>query len=72
MQFGLFADPLFLGKYPDLLQQKFGADIVKDFSPAEARMLKGSVDWLGINFYTGKFVKANGHPLGYVTSAWGK
>lgn len=72
VQFGTFADPLFFGKWPPLLQQKFGSATVQDWSPEEAARVRGSLDWLGINFYTGKFVKGNGNPLGYVVSAWDK
>jgi hypothetical protein len=35
-------------------------------------MLKGSADFLGINFYTGKFVRHNDQPLGYVVSNWNR
>lgn len=47
IQFGVFADPLFLGKYPDLLQRKFGSNVVKEFTQEEAAMVKGSADFLG-------------------------
>lgn len=43
----MFADPLFLGKYPDLLQRKFGSNVVKEFTQEEAAMVKGSADFLG-------------------------
>jgi len=59
-------------RYPPLLQQKFGSAIVKDFTPEQSAALKGSLDWLGINIYTARFVKANGQPLGYVVSTHGK
>jgi beta-glucosidase/6-phospho-beta-glucosidase/beta-galactosidase len=57
--------------YPPLLKQKFGGEVIKNFTPEQSAALKGSVDWLGINFYTAKFVKANGNPLGFVVTNWG-
>jgi len=50
---GWFADPLFFGDYPDSLKTCAGAHLPK-FTPEESRMIKGSTDFLGINFYTGK------------------
>lgn len=38
--------------YPPLLKEKFGGDIVKDFTKEQSALLKGSADFLGINFYT--------------------
>ncbi|KIZ00775.1 hypothetical protein MNEG_7183 [Monoraphidium neglectum] len=69
IQLGLFADPLFLGKYPKILKQKFG-EAARSFTKEESRLVKGSLDFVGINHYTSKYVKANGSPLGYVTSVW--
>ncbi|KAI8463581.1 MAG: glycoside hydrolase superfamily [Monoraphidium minutum] len=70
IQFGLFADPLFLGKYPDLLRAKFG-DAARELTPEQSKLVKGSLDFIGINHYTSRFVKANGNPLGFATSVWG-
>lgn len=35
-------------------------------------MIRGSADFLGINHYTSRFVRANDQPLGFVVSAFGR
>jgi len=50
--FSWFYDPIFFGKYPDEMTA-----IVKDgrlpvFTPDEIQMVKGSIDFLGMNHYT--------------------
>ncbi|GBF87897.1 glycoside hydrolase family 1 [Raphidocelis subcapitata] len=72
IQFGVYADPLFLGRYPELLKKKFGPSVMKDFTPEEADMVRGSADFLGINHYTSRFVRANEQPLGFVVSVFGR
>ncbi|PHT44262.1 Beta-glucosidase 34 [Capsicum baccatum] len=53
MDFGLgwFLDPLLLGNYP-LSMQKMVAKRLPAISPQESKLLKGSIDFLGINHYT--------------------
>ncbi|KAG5597755.1 hypothetical protein H5410_038987 [Solanum commersonii] len=53
MDFGLgwFLDPLLLGNYP-LSMQKLVAKRLPKITPYEAKLLKGSIDFLGINHYT--------------------
>ncbi|KAJ8532617.1 hypothetical protein K7X08_012540 [Anisodus acutangulus] len=53
MDFGLgwFLDPLLLGNYP-LSMQKLVAERLPKISPKVSKMLKGSIDFLGINHYT--------------------
>ncbi|KAL3364567.1 hypothetical protein AABB24_013377, partial [Solanum stoloniferum] len=53
MDFGLgwFLDPLLLGNYP-LSMQKLVAERLPKITPYEAKLLKGSIDFLGINHYT--------------------
>jgi hypothetical protein len=41
------------GDYPESLKA-CGGDNLPKFTPEESAMLKGSTDFLGINFYTGK------------------
>lgn len=54
-------------RFPPLLKSKFGP-AVKDFTPEEAALVKGSLDFLGINHYTANYVHANGDPLGFTYS----
>ncbi|XBI65031.1 hypothetical protein VPH35_044997 [Triticum aestivum] len=53
---GWFLDPLINGQYPQIMQ-----DLVKErlprFTPDEAKVVKGSADWIGVNQYTTEFVK---------------
>lgn len=53
IEFGLgwFLDPLLLGNYP-LSMQKLVAKRLPEISPQESKLLKGSIDFLGINHYT--------------------
>lgn len=64
MDLGWFADPLFLGDYPDTVKRTVGADLPA-LSDADKARIRGSLDFLGINYYTGKWVVANGTALGY-------
>lgn len=41
------------GDYPESLKTCAGANLPK-FTPEESQLVKGSTDFLGINFYTGK------------------
>ncbi|KAM0823608.1 hypothetical protein ACQ4PT_070763 [Festuca glaucescens] len=53
---GWFVDPLINGHYPQIMQ-----DIVKErlprFTPDQAKLVKGSADYIGINQYTASFMK---------------
>ncbi|KAL8137421.1 hypothetical protein V2J09_003422 [Rumex salicifolius] len=48
---GWFLDPLFYGKYPASMQ-KLVNDRLPKISPEMAKLLKGSLDFVGINHYT--------------------
>jgi beta-glucosidase len=50
---GWFADPLWFGDYPASLKQCVKDDLPV-FTEEEKKMVKGSLDYQGINFYTGK------------------
>ncbi|CAN6169068.1 unnamed protein product [Urochloa humidicola] len=56
---GWFLDPIINGRYPYSMQE-----IVKDrlplFSDEESRMVKGSIDYVGINHYTSFYMKDPG------------
>ncbi|KAF8681919.1 hypothetical protein HU200_045370 [Digitaria exilis] len=53
---GWFVDPLINGHYPQIMQ-----DIVKErlprFTPEQAKLVKGSADYIGINQYTANYIK---------------
>eukprot|EP01124_Arcella_intermedia_P014588 TRINITY_DN21091_c0_g1_i2.p1 TRINITY_DN21091_c0_g1~~TRINITY_DN21091_c0_g1_i2.p1 ORF type:complete len:362 (-),score=88.43 TRINITY_DN21091_c0_g1_i2:70-1155(-) len=57
---GLWADPLFLGDYPAvLLNQQSTTDKITLFTAEEKELLKGTVDFLGINYYSSTGIKQN-------------
>ena len=51
-----FVDPLINGHYPQIMQ-----DLVKErlprFTPEQAKLVKGSADYIGINEYTASYMK---------------
>jgi beta-glucosidase/6-phospho-beta-glucosidase/beta-galactosidase len=53
-----FLDPLLNGQYPKTMQ-----DIVKErlpsFTPEQSKLVKGSVDYIGINQYTATYMADN-------------
>ncbi|PIM98196.1 Beta-glucosidase, lactase phlorizinhydrolase [Handroanthus impetiginosus] len=53
LDFGLgwFLDPLLLGNYP-ISMQKLVAERLPEITPEVSRLLKGSLDFIGINHYT--------------------
>nr|UDO47977.1 beta glucosidase [Pandoravirus massiliensis] len=61
-RFGWFAEPLRSGHYPecmrDLLASAGPDNSPLAFTDAESALLKGSADFIGLNYYTTKFVKA--------------
>ncbi|KAH8049845.1 beta-glucosidase [Aureococcus anophagefferens] len=56
-QWGWFYDPVIYGDYPDSLKKRAGADLPA-FTAEEKEALKGSVDYLGVNYYTSRYVAA--------------
>eukprot|EP01018_Ginkgo_biloba_P014657 Gb_10041 [translate_table: standard] len=54
-QLGWFLDPLYFGDYPAIMRTKLG-DHLPQFSPAEAALLHGSADFVGLNHYTTRYV----------------
>ena len=56
-QWGWFYDPVIYGDYPDSLKKRAGADLPA-FTAEEKKALKGSVDYLGVNYYTSRYVAA--------------
>ncbi|XP_042509707.1 beta-glucosidase 13-like [Macadamia integrifolia] len=52
---GWFVSPLTFGDYPKSMKDLVGERLPK-FSTAESQLLKGSFDFLGLNYYTAKYV----------------
>ncbi|OMO49710.1 Glycoside hydrolase, family 1 [Corchorus olitorius] len=52
--FGWFMDPITSGEYPKSMQSLVG-DRLPKFSKEQSEMLKGSFDFLGLNYYTANF-----------------
>lgn len=53
-----FMDPLFFGDYPNSMRTRVGNRLPK-FTRAEAALVKGSLDFVGINHYTTFYAKKN-------------
>ncbi|WOH08778.1 hypothetical protein DCAR_0728226 [Daucus carota subsp. sativus] len=54
--FGWFMKPLTAGDYPSTMRFQVGSRL-RNFSEEEANMLKGSFDFLGLNYYTSNYVE---------------
>ena len=50
-QMGWFTDPLFFGDYPAEMRKRLGPRL-PEFSVQESALLKGSVDFVGLNYYS--------------------
>lgn len=48
-------DPMIRGDYPEVMKQYLGARLPQ-FTEAERQLLKGSLDYVGINHYTTYYV----------------
>lgn len=48
---GWFADPVFLGDYPEVMKERLGNRLPR-FTEEEKAMIKGSSDFFGLNHYT--------------------
>lgn len=53
---GWFADPVFLGDYPQVMKDRLG-NRLPEFSKEERALLKGSSDFFGLNHYTTMFAE---------------
>ncbi|THH21387.1 hypothetical protein EW146_g134 [Bondarzewia mesenterica] len=56
---GWYADPIYLGCYPEYMKQMLG-ERLPDFAPDEWAVVKGSSDFYGMNTYTTNLTKAGG------------
>ncbi|XP_016190889.1 beta-glucosidase 40 [Arachis ipaensis] len=57
-QLGWFLDPLMFGDYPASMRSRVGNRLPK-FTPSEAALVKGSLDFVGINHYTTFYARDN-------------
>lgn len=48
-------DPLFYGEYPKIMQELVIGGLPK-FTPEEKEMVQGSYDFIGLNYYTSRYV----------------
>lgn len=51
-----FADPIYLGKYPDSMRKQLGSRL-PEFTPEEVALVKGSNDFYGMNHYCAHYIK---------------
>ncbi|KAH6794121.1 beta glucosidase 42 [Perilla frutescens var. hirtella] len=54
-QLGWYLDPIYFGDYPQTMREKLG-DCLPKFSERDKELLKNSVDFIGLNHYTTRFV----------------
>lgn len=55
-KWGWFTDPLIRGDYPAAMKEYFGEQQLPAFTPHEQDLLRGSVDFIGVNTYTSRFI----------------
>ncbi|KAL8542382.1 hypothetical protein ACS0TY_003303 [Phlomoides rotata] len=65
--YGWFLHPVVYGEYPKIMQSLVGNRLPK-FTAAQSEMLKGSYDFLGVNYYTGNYAAHLSSRNGPVTS----
>ncbi|KAL8033812.1 hypothetical protein ABFX02_13G180500 [Erythranthe guttata] len=51
---GWVMDPITFGKYPDSMRKRVG-NRLPEFTKEEEQMLKGSINFLGLNYYSGQY-----------------
>ncbi|CAN1828891.1 Beta-glucosidase 24 [Linum perenne] len=71
--FGWFMDPITRGDYPESMKQYVGKRLPR-FTKQESELMKGSFDFIGVNYYTGRYVidqsnAGDHHHPGYLTDA---
>ncbi|CAL1391182.1 unnamed protein product [Linum trigynum] len=60
--YGWFIDPLIRGEYPQSMRTLVGNRLPK-FSKEESKLVKGSLDFLGLNYYTSSYASADTNPV---------
>ncbi|KAM4113388.1 hypothetical protein ACJW30_05G217100 [Castanea mollissima] len=61
-QIGWYADPLVYGDYPDVMKKKLGSRLPV-FTNFESNLVKGSFDFLGLNYYAMMYIKDDSSKL---------
>ncbi|KAJ1460515.1 glycoside hydrolase superfamily [Pelagophyceae sp. CCMP2097] len=51
-----FFDPVIFGDYPNSIKERVGAKAMPKFTDEEQMLLKGSIDFLGVNYYTARWL----------------
>ncbi|CAK8574740.1 unnamed protein product [Lathyrus sativus] len=59
---GWFLNPFIFGEYPEVMKKNVGSRLPY-FTTKESNLVKGSIDFLGINFYYAYYVKNNAKSL---------
>ncbi|KAA8549637.1 hypothetical protein F0562_001345 [Nyssa sinensis] len=71
-KFGLFMDPLTAGDYPSSMRANVGSRLPK-FNQEQSELLKGSFDFIGLNYYTANYAtdapNPNNENLSYNTDS---
>ncbi|KAG8375744.1 hypothetical protein BUALT_Bualt10G0132200 [Buddleja alternifolia] len=64
---GWFLEPVLTGQYPQNMIDCVPPANLAPFSEKESELLKGSIDFLGLNYYTAKYAADDPHPskIGY-------
>lgn len=68
-QLGWFLDPIYFGDYPDSMR-KYVRDRLPMFSKEQMGLLRGSLDFIGLNHYTTRYITP-AHPSSQMTLASG-
>jgi beta-glucosidase len=55
-------NPFIFGEYPDIMKKNVGSRL-PFFTSRESNLVKGSIDFLGINFYYAYYVKNSAESL---------
>eukprot|EP00249_Psilotum_nudum_P019963 c27498_g2_i1 orf=485-2083(+) len=67
---GWFLDPIFFGDYPSSMRERIGNRLPR-FSSEEINLLRNSLDFIGINHYTTRYIiPAPIHPENRPLSGW--
>ena len=62
-----YLDPIFRGDYPAVMRTYVG-DRLPVFTPTEVASLNGSLDFVGLNHYTTRFISNGTRPANLLTS----
>ncbi|XP_051136954.1 beta-glucosidase 13-like [Andrographis paniculata] len=63
-QIGWFVEPLLGGQYPKRMLENISPQYLEPFNEEESKLLKGSLDFLGVNYYSSTYAADNPNPSG--------